>query len=431
MNACTRALTSSYTGAGVGSNTTSAWRAAPDAGRVKVRFEGAPAHTPRRDGALVLLTRAGEVRQDPAGRLPAEGNMKTFVACDYTLSKSGEVGFRLGAYDRAREMVIDPCSSIRPTSAARPTRSRASRQTRRATPTSQAPTEATPSSSSQPNGHGARLLDPHREVGADVGLDIALDAAATPTSPARPAPRTSPPRSDAFDKTAATTALCDERGRERSRTPSSSSSTRKAPRSSTRPISAARASSRYRRRSTGPPTRAMGVPWTRAATPLSRARPPRGLPTTAGALPHDAGTSYVMKLNPRGPALVYSTYFPGAIAQSIALDAAGNAHITGMTTTTDSDPPTLPVVNAYQPTSRRPFTFDAFAAKLNPTGTALVSPTSSAARRAQATARAAATTTATTWPLTRPGTSTSRARRARGASPRSTLTSRGRTARAA
>ena len=95
-------------------------------------------------------------------------------------------------------------------------------------------------------------------------------------------------------------------------------------------------------------------------------------PTTTGAFRTTPGTSYVTKLNPAGTALVYSTYFPGAIAQSIALDAAGNAHITGMTTTTDSDPPTLPVVNAYQPTLGGQFTFDAFAAKLNPEGTALV-----------------------------------------------------------
>ena len=80
------------------------------------------------------------------------------------------------------------------------------------------------------------------------------------------------------------------------------------------------------------------------------------------------------KLNPTGSApLVYSTYLGGVNdddGRGIAVDAMGNAFIIG---TTDS--PTFPVTaGAFQTTLSCPFfcTYDAFVAKLNASGSALV-----------------------------------------------------------
>ena len=78
--------------------------------------------------------------------------------------------------------------------------------------------------------------------------------------------------------------------------------------------------------------------------------------------------AFVAKISADGKTLVYSTYVGGSgddRATGIAVDSAGNAYVTGSTTSTD-----FPAVNAYQtlPGGGR----DAFVFKLNPTGNGLV-----------------------------------------------------------
>ncbi|TMH84546.1 MAG: hypothetical protein E6H44_14885 [Betaproteobacteria bacterium] len=100
-------------------------------------------------------------------------------------------------------------------------------------------------------------------------------------------------------------------------------------------------------------------------------------PTTAGAFQRTfggpvfgAGDVFVTKLNPTGSALVYSTYLGGSSSDAgygIAVDAAGNAYVTGGTGSTDF--PTT--IGAFQTTKGGGFR-DAFVTKLNPTGSALV-----------------------------------------------------------
>jgi hypothetical protein len=93
------------------------------------------------------------------------------------------------------------------------------------------------------------------------------------------------------------------------------------------------------------------------------------------------GDAFVAKLNPQGSALIYATYLGGAAddaATSIALDGAGNAYVAGITAS--SNFPTT--AGAAQTTfgggsttacAGRLFSCgDAFAAKINPAGTALV-----------------------------------------------------------
>ncbi len=93
--------------------------------------------------------------------------------------------------------------------------------------------------------------------------------------------------------------------------------------------------------------------------------------TKAGAATNS--NAFVAKLNPSGNALVYSTFLGGGddVAYGIAVDAAGDACVTGATGS-----PTFPVTaGAFQTqhaVSTNSFNADAFVSELNPTGTALI-----------------------------------------------------------
>jgi len=104
-------------------------------------------------------------------------------------------------------------------------------------------------------------------------------------------------------------------------------------------------------------------------------------PTTAGAFQttfadgaNSGGDAFVTKLDPTGSVLVYSTYLGGSGFDSgagVAVDAGGNAYVTGLTQSTNF--PTT--AGAFQTTFSDPSNTvdpDAFVTKLNPTGSALV-----------------------------------------------------------
>src|SRR5208337_3598985 len=70
------------------------------------------------------------------------------------------------------------------------------------------------------------------------------------------------------------------------------------------------------------------------------------------------------------PILVYSTYLGGSGSEAgygIAVDASGNAYVTGLTVSTD-----FPTVNPLQGSNESPGNGNAFIAKLNKSGSALV-----------------------------------------------------------
>ncbi len=97
------------------------------------------------------------------------------------------------------------------------------------------------------------------------------------------------------------------------------------------------------------------------------------LPTTAGAFQTDfggVGDAFITELNSTGTALVYSTYLGGSGfdgGTSIAVDSAGDAYVTGETSSVDF--PTTP--GAFQ-TIYGGGPQDAFVTEINATGTALI-----------------------------------------------------------
>jgi hypothetical protein len=78
--------------------------------------------------------------------------------------------------------------------------------------------------------------------------------------------------------------------------------------------------------------------------------------------------AFVTKINATGTAFIYSTFLGGRgenVSYAIAADASGNAYVTGTTTAND-----FPTANALQATYNG--NGDAFIAKINPSGSALV-----------------------------------------------------------
>lgn len=97
-------------------------------------------------------------------------------------------------------------------------------------------------------------------------------------------------------------------------------------------------------------------------------------PTSPGAFqpkaPSTNGVSpLIFKLNSTATGFIYATYLGGSgqdVASGIAIDAAGNAYVTGTTSSND-----FPTKNAFQPASAGGVK-DGFVSKVNPTGTGLV-----------------------------------------------------------
>jgi photosystem II stability/assembly factor-like uncharacterized protein len=94
-------------------------------------------------------------------------------------------------------------------------------------------------------------------------------------------------------------------------------------------------------------------------------------PTANAFQPFSTGTgdAFVTKLNAAGTALIYSTYLGGStddLGYGIAIDASGNAYVTGTTFSNN-----FPTVNPVQP-NRNGSLNDVFITKLNAAGAALI-----------------------------------------------------------
>ncbi|MGE5109730.1 MAG: SBBP repeat-containing protein [Acidobacteriaceae bacterium] len=99
---------------------------------------------------------------------------------------------------------------------------------------------------------------------------------------------------------------------------------------------------------------------------------PGAFETTSHALGGDTCEcdGFITKINPAGDGLSYSTFLSGTVEQFIsdlAIDASGNAFVTG-STESETDFPTT--AGSYQPTTSQEYT--AFVSKLNSSGSELV-----------------------------------------------------------
>jgi hypothetical protein len=94
---------------------------------------------------------------------------------------------------------------------------------------------------------------------------------------------------------------------------------------------------------------------------------PNNFPTTPGAFQDlPGGSVFITKVNSTGSALVYSGFLGGREGTDIAVDSYGNAYVTGQVGSHN-----FPTVNPFQATFGGGI-LDAYVAKLNPEGTALV-----------------------------------------------------------
>jgi len=94
------------------------------------------------------------------------------------------------------------------------------------------------------------------------------------------------------------------------------------------------------------------------------------LPVVSPIQTQNAGQkdAFILKINPSGSALVYSSYIGGEgddVARGIAIDGSGNAYVAGETSSTN-----LPVVSPIQ--TQNAGQKDGFILKINPSGNALV-----------------------------------------------------------
>jgi len=100
------------------------------------------------------------------------------------------------------------------------------------------------------------------------------------------------------------------------------------------------------------------------------------LPTS---YPRGNGTAFVTKLNSSGTALVYSTYLGGSnpnydqeLGNGIAVDADGNAYVTGITASRDFPTTAHAFLTVNKPAESANGLYTGFVSKLNASGTSLV-----------------------------------------------------------
>jgi hypothetical protein len=85
--------------------------AGADPNAIKLDFDGVRQIRMDRQGDLILDTGSGEVRHRKAVVYQEIDGRRQEIAGRYALSEGGEVSFEIGAYDRARPLVIDPVLS--------------------------------------------------------------------------------------------------------------------------------------------------------------------------------------------------------------------------------------------------------------------------------------------------------------------------------
>jgi len=83
-----------------------------DPARIRIRYAGAGAPTVRRDGTLSIPLGAQRLRESAPYIYQERNGVPAPVEGRYTVAADGAVGFALGLYDAARELIIDPVMSF-------------------------------------------------------------------------------------------------------------------------------------------------------------------------------------------------------------------------------------------------------------------------------------------------------------------------------
>ena len=83
-------------------------RPGADPSLIRVRYLGAGALRIDGEGALIVSTSGGDLRQEPPESYQEAGGIRTSVESRFFLNADGTVSFHLGAYDISRPLTIDP-----------------------------------------------------------------------------------------------------------------------------------------------------------------------------------------------------------------------------------------------------------------------------------------------------------------------------------
>jgi hypothetical protein len=329
-------------------------------GVIKLAIKGAESMTIDGQGNLVLHTAGGDVVEDAPVVYQEKGGVRQTVSGQFALEGGGQVGFALGAYDHTRPLVIDPVLSYSTFLGADDGSGIAVDSAGNAYVTGETSSTGfptTPGVFQTTNGGGYAdafviKLDSTGTAlvystylggtGFDYGTSIAVDTAGSAYVTGATSSTDFPTTPDAYQTIhggekwdAFVTKL--------------------------NPTGTALVYSTYLNGWYG-------------ADALGIAVDTGGNAYVTGCIePLFPAAAFVTKLNATGTALVYYTYLGGttggAVGYGIALDTAGNAYVTGYTTSKDF--PTTP--GAFQPTFGGGNNFHAFVTKLNATGTVVYS----------------------------------------------------------
>ncbi len=280
---------------------------APGADLTAIRFqvEGAWEATTDAAGDLVLHAGAGDVVEHAPVLYQEVAGVRQPVSGRFVLEGGGQVGFQVGAFDRSRALVIDPVLAY----------------------------------STYLGG-----------LGSDAGMGVAVDAAGNAYVTGATASTNFPTTSGALQTTAqgggdAFVAKLNAAG--------------------TQLVYATYLGGSGNDVGTGIAVDAAGSAYVTGSTSSG------DFPVTSDAFQtgnHGSNDAFVAKLSADGARLVYASYLGGSgsdVATGIAVDAAGNAYVTGQTSSPDF--PTTP--GAFQ--TSRPGVENGFVAKLGADGTAL------------------------------------------------------------
>jgi len=346
-------------------------------GAIRVEFQGADGIVVDAHGDLVLHTAVGDLRQRKPAIYQDVNGVRRAIAGDYVVLGPRRVGFQVAAYDRSRPLIIDPvllystylggsgfevCYDVAIDATGNAYVAGSTTLTDFPTTTGAVQTASGGSADAivakvDPTGSGLTYSTYLGGTAADVGYDIVTDAAGN-------AYVTGYTNSTNFPTT--TTAF---------QTASSGSLDVFA--AKVNPGGSGLVYSTYLGGGAAEEGYGIAVDGAGNAYVTGYTSSP-DFPTTPGAFqaafhnsanPDAAYDAFVTKLNPMGSGLIYSTYLGGGVVDvgyEIAIDADGNAYVTGYTASSN-----FPTTTGAFQTVQSGYA-DAFVTKVNPGGTGLL-----------------------------------------------------------